>query len=125
MRWISIFLLASTLTVHAKDTGQWENTDPTVHEWFGKVMRPDTDGSCCGAGDAYWADKVRVDGSNVYAIITDTRNDEPLNRTHIPVGTEFLIPQIKYQWKYGNPTGHTVVFIAGGTVICFIPNGGV
>src|SRR4051812_42893974 len=30
----------------ARDFGQWENTDPAVHEWYQSLMRPDGPGIC-------------------------------------------------------------------------------
>jgi hypothetical protein len=99
--------------------------------------------SCCGEADAYWADDVHVaTGHNgekfILARITDTRDDASLaGRQHEEVGTEYVIPPNKIvgfeQRLRGNPTGHTVIFLAapihdimGRTlkrdVICFVPD---
>jgi hypothetical protein len=91
--------------------------------------------------DAYWADDVHVaTGHNgekfTIARITDTRDDAKLgNRPHEEVGTEYVVPPNKIvgfeQRLRGNPTGHTVIFLAAPVrfmirtrkrdVICFVP----
>ena len=110
----------------ARDLGQWENTDPAVHQWYQSLKRPDyPQGLCCTEADAYWADEIHVRGGKTYAVITDTRDDGPLRRPHIPDGTEFLIPDIKLKWDSGNPTGHSVLFVSTrGDVWCFVQGGG-
>ena len=107
-------------------------------------MQPDTvksgsPYSCCGEADAYWADDVHVaTGHNgekfIMARITDTRDDAKLgNRPHEEVGTEYVVPPNKIvgfeQRLRGNPTGHTVIFLAAPLwtgikrdVICFVPD---
>lgn len=109
------------------DKGQWESNDPAVRAWYRSLMQPDNPHvSCCGESDAYWADKVEVIGDKVFATITDDREDAPLKRRHIPVGTRYEIPPHKMQWKHGNPTGHIVIFInAADQVLCFVQGGGV
>jgi len=81
------------------------------------------------------------DGRNgekfIIARITDTRDDATLaNRQHEEVGTEYVIPPNKIvgfeQRLRGNPTGHTIIFLAGPItlmdrtlkreVICFVPD---
>jgi len=111
---------------HAVDNGQWEGTDPKVKAWYRELMQPDNPTiSCCGEADAYYADKVITrDGKN-YAIITDERDDAPLGRPHIPVGTEFQVPDHKYKWDRGNPTGHAIIFINAKNVLCYVDGGGV
>src|SRR5436190_2124372 len=72
----------------ARDSGQWEATDAAIRAWFRDLMQPDNPRvSCCGEADAYYADSFDVQGENYVAIITDTREDGPLGRPHIPVGT--------------------------------------
>jgi len=95
--------------------------------WYRSLMQPDNPGiSCCGEADGYIADKAEVVDGQVYAIITDTRPDEPLGRRHIPPGTRYLVPPHKITWKHGNPTGHTVIFIsAADQVLCYVQSGGV
>lgn len=117
----------------AHDDGQWEQTDPQVRKWFQELKQPDNPTmSCCGFADAYYADKVYTDkyGKNI-AVITDTRPDAPLGRPHVALGTEIVIPNHKYKWDKGNPTGHNVIFLTlpnndgERQVYCFVDNGGV
>lgn len=110
-----------------RDSGQWEASDPLIRQWYKDLMQPDNpDKSCCGKADAYWADQVEVKDGKVYAIITDTRPDGPLGRMHVPPGTRIEVPPNKLTWRYGNPVGHTVIFLgAGMAVLCFVQNGGV
>jgi hypothetical protein len=119
-----VWLLVSP--VGARDLGQWENTDPVVHEWYQHLERPDAPGSiCCTEADAYWADEVHVRDGKTYATITDDRDDAPLRRPHIPNGTEFEIPPEKLKWDAGNPTGHSVLFISvSGFTWCFVMGSG-
>jgi hypothetical protein len=91
-------------------------------------MRPDMpDSSCCGEADAYWADSFEMDrASGQYvAIVTDERDDQPLGRPHVPLGTRIIVPNAKIKWSAGNPTGHGVIFMSGGIVYCYVPPGGV
>ena len=132
---------------HARDDGHWaERVGPQIAEWMGSLMQPDTvksgsPYSCCGEADAYWADDVHVaTGHNgekfIIARITDTRDDAQLgNRQHEELGTEYVVPANKIvgfeQRLRGNPTGHTVIFLAAQLwvmekrvkrdVICFVP----
>lgn len=121
-----LFLLFPGL-VMARDNGQWEGSDPAIRAWYQSLMQPDNPNmSCCGESDAYWADKVEVQGDKVYAIITDDRPDEPLGRKHVPVGTKILVPSHKITWRRGNPTGHIVIFLRYDLeVYCYVQNGGV
>jgi hypothetical protein len=110
----------------ARDLGQWENSDPRVKQWFETLMQPDNPNTrCCGEADAYYADKVEVVGDKVFAIITDTRPDEPLRRPHVPPGTRIEVPAHKYKFDRGNPTGHTVIFLSPSRdVYCFVQASG-
>ena len=112
---------------HARDIGQWEATDPITRSWYKSLMQPDAPlMSCCGEADAYWADKVEVIDGKVFATITDTRDDKPLGRQHVPPGTRIEVPPNKMKWDRGNPTGHVVIFLGPGlSVYCFVMNGGV
>jgi hypothetical protein len=118
--------LAILSAAPARDVGQWEASDPAIRKWFQGLMQPDNPGvSCCGESDAYWADRVEVVGDKVFAIITDTRPDEPLKRPHVPPGTRIEIPPHKLKWDRGNPTGHTVIFLSpSGEVYCFVQSSG-
>ncbi len=78
---------------HARNLGQWENSDPDTKEWFRTLMQPDNPTiSCCGDGDAYYADKINIIDGKTYVTITDERDDKPLVRGHIPVGTVIEVP---------------------------------
>ena len=110
----------------ARDFGQWENQDPTIRKWFNSLMIPDMPAfSCCGKSDAYWSDTFEVKGDQYVAVITDTRDDGPLGRPHIAVGTRITVPNHRIKWDRGNPTGHGWIFIGGDEVFCYLPPGGV
>ena len=108
---------------HARDDGHWaERVGPEVAEWMGSLMQPDTvkDGagySCCGEADDVHVATGHNGEKFIIARITDTRDDAKLaGRQHEEVGTEYVIPQNKIvgfeQRLRGNPTGHTVIFLA-------------
>ena len=121
-----IMMLWLTTLATARDLGQWEKQDPAIRKWFNGLMQPDNPGmSCCGEADAYWADSYEVKGDQYVAIVTDTREDTPLGRPHIDVGTRIPIPNHKIKWDKGNPTGHGWVFVGSGEVLCYLPPGGV
>lgn len=102
----------------ARDLGQWENSDPETRHWFQALRQPDNLMPCCGEGDGYWADEVHVsEFGEVVATVTDDRSDGPLARSHVPIGTKYIIPANKVvdaRIQGGNPTGHTIIFL--GTV---------
>lgn len=115
------------LPAHARDAGQWDNTDTETRAWYQSLMQPDVPtASCCGEADAYWCDDLHVrDGGHTFCKITDDRDDAPRGRPHLEVGTEFEIPLNKMKWDRGNPTGHAVIFLSrGGWVFCFVQGGG-
>ena len=131
IRWVFSFFLVyfSPQAIIAHDYGQWEEVDPATKLWFRGLTQPDNPTvSCCGEADAYWADEMEVKGDDVYAIITDTRDDTPLRRPHVPVGTKILVPKNKIKWDKGNPTGHTLIFIGTGwndhIVYCYVQGTG-
>jgi hypothetical protein len=111
--------------VPARDVGQWGLQSPDVSAWFNSLKQPDNkDASCCGEADAYYADKVDTDAlGQLVAIITDTREDSPLSRRHVPVGTRVVIPASKIRKHYSpNPTEHAIVFLGNlNTVYCYEP----
>lgn len=125
-----IFFFASP--AHPRDNGQWEATDADVKKWYKDLMRPDNPRmSCCGESDAYHADSFRstVDAetgeASYIAVITDERDDKPLYRPHVPVGTEIVVPNTKLKHDKGNPTGHGVIFMnAKQEVFCYVTPGG-
>jgi GTP cyclohydrolase II len=89
--------------------------------------------SCCGEADAYFADAYEVVDGKVVAIITDDRDDFPLGRPHVPVGTRIEVPLNKMVDSRNdvNPSGHGVIFLVnyenehGRAVLCFVPGLGV
>ncbi len=110
----------------ARDLGQWDGVDPLYRQWFNGLMRPDYPNlRCCGLADAYWADSYEVKGDQYIAIITDTRDDIPLGRSHIENGKRVSVPNTKIKWDRGNPTGHGIIFLGkDGEVYCYLPPGG-
>lgn len=122
-----ILALLFATSAHARDLGQWEDSDPVVSEWFKTLMQPDVPtASCCGAADAYWCDDYYARDGKAYCRITDLRDDGPLKRAHVDPGTEIEIPPNKLKHDAGNPSGHSVVFLSRGLyVYCFVQNGGV
>jgi hypothetical protein len=131
-RWFALIGFATlpfllSLPAPARDLGQWENSDPTVRAWFKGLMRPDMPtSSCCGEADGYWADEIHVRDGRVFVTITDDRDDGPLRRPHVPVGTEIEVPPNKIKWDRGNPTGHNIIFLATFEkfVFCFVQGSG-
>lgn len=111
-----------------RDLGQWGNSEATIREWYRNLMQPDQPHlSCCGEADAYEADEYErsPDGKNYIAEITDTRDDAPLSRRHIPPGTKIVVPSLKLKWDAGNPTGHGIIFISPtGVVLCYVAPSG-
>jgi len=124
---LAIALLAIEPPGFARDNGQWEATDAAVQAWFRALMQPDNPMvSCCGEADAYYADSFEVQGDEYVAIITDTREDAPLGRPHIPSGTKIVVPNNKLKFDRGNPTGHGVIFVSTTrNVLCYVVPGGV
>lgn len=118
---------------------------PDESDWYRSLKMPDAPvTSCCGAADAYYADKVEPcapsDPSNcvLIAIVTDTRPDErilqdgtKLHRTPQPVGTRVPIPMSKIRRNpENNPTDHNIVFFKdtdtiGRVVYCWEPASGI
>lgn len=128
MKSILLALLLLTTSAQARDLGQWDTaTDKDVVEWYRSLKQPDTNVSCCGESDAYWADSFEMSKDGEYvAIITDERPDEPRKRPHVPVGTKVVVPNHKLKFDQGNPTGHGVIFLSTtGHVFCYLPPGGI
>src|SRR3974390_1677957 len=128
---IVAFFIIICSVVHAHDLDR-----PELNFWYSHLMQPDNPGmSCCGEADAYWCDDIgaeRKDNGEVqtYCLITDERDDAPMHRPHIDVGTRVDIPNHKMKWGSTdpqqltlerNPTGHAVVFLSRGLyVYCFV-----
>ena len=123
-------------SAHARDLGQWNDVDPAIAHWYQALRQPDNGYSCCGEADSYEADEVHVIDGKMVAVVTDEREDAPLMRQHVPVGTRFLIPENKITRVDGNPTGHVIIFLgsvnwingsadpAQRSVLCLVLNGG-
>ena len=106
---------------------------PDIGDYYESLRMPDQPNiSCCGIGDAYYADKTEIEPAtgDLVAVITDTRPDSftlpdgrTINRVHIPPGTKFVVPKHKIRkYPIPNPTGHTIVFIgAQMNVLCYEP----
>jgi hypothetical protein len=95
-----------------------EYAAPSEGEFFARLMQPDQPKtSCCGAADAYWADRtepcLKEDGPACWlrAVITDTRPDtfevtdadgkaKTITRAHIPDGTRIVVPNNKRRTSY-------------------------
>lgn len=126
---IGVLLLVTVLVkaVQAHDKGQFRGTSPEIKEWYMTLMQPDAPRvSCCGESDAYYCDNWYIRAGKTYCKITDTREDGPLGRPHIPVGTEIWIPDHKLKWDRQNPTGHSVVFVNTMLhVFCFVQGTGI
>lgn len=123
-----VLLLSLALTpARARDVGQWAKADPEIRAWYQSLMCPDVPSrSCCGEADAYWADEIHVRGGKTYVTITDDRDDAPLGRPHVPVGTEIEVPANKLKWDRQNPTGHGVLFLSTALYVwCYVQPGGV
>ncbi len=109
---------------------------PDLSEYYASLKMPDYPNiSCCGAGDAYYADESEFDvNGNLVAIITDTRPDRRtlpdgsvILRQHIAPGTKVVVPKSKIRkHPIPNPTDHTIVFIGyNGGVLCYEPTSGI
>ncbi len=126
MRLILAFLLGMTLawafahSAYSRDSGQWEESDPTTRLWFQQLKQPDNGYSCCGESDGYYADEYHMEGDKLVAVITDDRDDTKLQRPHVNVGTKYVVPPNKLvdaTKQHGNPTGHSIIFL--GTINWF------
>jgi hypothetical protein len=118
-------VLVLSHAAQARDLGQWENSETNL--WYKRLKMPDNPSiSCCGEADSYWCDEIHVRDSKTFCNITDDRDDVPLKRRHVAIGTEIFIPDQKLKWDEGNPTGHSIAFLGfGDTVYCFVQGGGV
>jgi hypothetical protein len=124
---ILLLLIWSAIPAKAHDSGQWQNNEPAITEWYKGLMQPDVpNSSCCGEADAYWCDDYYGRSGRAFCKITDDRSDEPRRRPHIDVGTEFEIPQNKLKFDRSNPTGHGIIFLSRqGYVYCFVQPTGI
>jgi hypothetical protein len=127
-RWIMIGALVFVALMFAVVAAfAHDHNHPELDAWYAGLMQPDNPtASCCGKSDAYWCDDYYAKDGKSYCRITDDRDDAPLERPHIPIGTEFEIPPYKLKWDKSNPTGHAVIFVnTSGHVWCYVQAGGV
>lgn len=128
MMWVKLTIVSVVLLIFAVNYpgARAHDGDPSHDTWYRNLKQPDAPAiSCCGESDAYWCDTIRVREGATYCVITDDRDDAPLMRRHIPVGTEVFIPNYKLKWDEGNPTGHAIVFMSiAGFVWCFVQSSG-
>ena len=107
----------------ARDFGQWDATPADERAWYQSVRQPDTQSSCCGEADAYYADSFETEDGEYVAIITDERVVE--HRPLVPVGTKIKVPNNKLpnpKLQTPNPTGHGVIFLnTNRIVLCYFP----
>jgi hypothetical protein len=91
---------------HAGAPETWmDSGDPQINEWFPTVMMPPGNrSSCCGKGDAFYAENVSDSKEFIRVRI-------PQGRGIVPDGAEFDVSKDHIQVNYGNPTGKIVVFI--------------
>lgn len=126
-RLAALILLCAASCGHpafAKDGPQWAQlNDPETSAWFERQKMPDSPRqSCCGEADAYYADSVEVRDGKFFAIVTDERDDAPLDRPHVPIGTRVEIPSHKFNDPRNdlNPTLHGIVFLnVLGEPLCY------
>jgi hypothetical protein len=129
LRWGRLFIAAGILIAVAflaSPARSHDHNRPELDGWYSSLMQPDNPNvSCCGIADAYWCDEIHVKDGKTFCTITDDRDDAPLGRPHVPMGTVIEIPNHKLKWDRGNPTGHHVVFLSsGGLVFCFVQSSG-
>jgi hypothetical protein len=135
-RWLAFLatcIVAMVLFLSMAYVKAWaHDEDHNNDAWYSSLTQPDApQTSCCGLADAYWCDTISVEKGKTFCTITDDRDDRPLKRPHVPIGTKIEIPNHKLKWEQdgkpiGNPTGHSVVFLSVmGHVFCFVQNTGI
>jgi hypothetical protein len=127
--WILVASLLASVTAKRCNA---HDEDRAHDAWYHSLRQPDSPSvSCCGLADAYWCDTINVRDGQTFCTITDDRDDEPLGRPHVEIGTQIHIPDHKLKWEQdgkpiGNPVGHSVVFLSyTRQVWCFVQAGGV
>jgi len=126
MKYLAPVLVAFSLALSTIATPH-DAMHPDQDAWYRSLKQPDVPAaSCCGEAAAYWADEVHVKDGKTYVTITDDRDDEPLHRPHVDLGTVIEVPDNKLKWDAGNPTGHAVIFLSrNGFVYCFVQGSGI
>lgn len=129
------FLISSILTP-ARSSDIYAS--PDLSQYYESLRQPDNESmSCCGAADAYYADKVDecsaeerlvVSDCAFIAIVTDDRPDQrrlesgSINRMPIPIGTRIPVPKSKIRkHPVPNPTDHNIIFTKNNWVYCWEP----
>lgn len=128
LRWIIIIAVLFVAVMFAVVAAFAHDHDhPELDQWYAGLMQPDNPTvPCCGKSDAYWCDTINVKDGRTFCTITDDRDDRPLGRPHVPLGTQVEIPNHKLKWDRGNPTGHAIVFLStAGFVWCFVQGTGI
>lgn len=134
---LAVILLAFSVPAFGADKYSY----PDLGAYYASLMQPDNPHvSCCGDGDAYYADRVEqctlLDGPAcaVVAIITDMRGNaikrsdgSTIHRIPVAPGTRVPIPRNKIRkFPIPNPTEHSIVFMNSVRgVMCWEPQGGV
>jgi len=109
MRLVAAFLLlAAALTGPVRAAGDGYN--PAWSAWFRSLTLYDAERqtyiSCCGDGDAVFADEWKATAAGIEATITDNRGHD-----WAKIGTKIVIPKKLEVADKGNPTGHLVLFL--------------
>jgi hypothetical protein len=118
--WIIVVSLLAFMTV---ERVRAHDEDRAHDAWYHSLMQPDNPTvPCCGLSDAYWCDLISINkDGKTFCAITDDRDDGPLGRPHVDIGTQIEIPDHKLKWDRGNPTGHAIVFLSYTRhVYCFV-----
>jgi hypothetical protein len=111
---VGIAALVPSLVLAKNYDEEAAKENEVVAEWFKSVQFPNgaTYTSCCGVGDAYWADDVEYPKGVDYFFATITDDRAIKNRSDWN-GVKLKIPNEKIDHlRQGNPTGHNVVFVA-------------
>lgn len=120
---LAALMLCLATPALGRDNGQWDGTDPAIGAWFARQRQPDDRRiSCCGEADAYYADRIEIRDGKFFAVITDDREDAPLQRPHRDIGSVVEIPAHKFNDPRSDPnlTGHGIVFVgSSGQAFCY------
>lgn len=123
---VIILIAWFAMPAYPRDLSQWGAAPVDIARWYQGLMQPDNPfQSCCGEADAYYADSFeRGPHGETIAIITDER--EVPGRIPVKPSTRIVVPDTKFKYDAGNPTGHGVVFLNRDLqVYCYIAPGGV
>ena len=95
--------------------------------WWRSLYRKEPSGglvSCCGEGDAVYADVWSTDGKEIVVTVTGRG---PRNLAWAPVGRTYRLKGHYLVDGRGNPTSHAILFVSEFSLepICFIPGAGI